>query len=92
MSLVSLKKVDTEKTHKMQESGEYTFVVPMSSGKNEIKKAITKQFSVNVVSVRTLVMPSRKKYFRGRAGCVAESKKAYVKVASGEKIVFEGSK
>ena len=63
----------------------------MSFGKNEIKKAITKQFSVNVVSVRTLVMPSRKKYFRGRAGCVAESKKAYVKVASGEKIVFEGN-
>ncbi len=69
----------------------YTFKIrPVSVNKTEIKKAIEKIFKVKVLGVRTV---NYKKRIRGRTripNVRYRFKKAYVKIADGQKInIFE---
>ncbi len=83
----------TEKSTTLRESNSVlTFEVARNANKIEIRKAVEKLFSVKVVSVRHMKVPGRIRKVGRSIGRTSESKKAYVKLAAGEKMppIFEG--
>lgn len=91
--IIIKKPIISEKSMKDAEKRKYTFEVSKSSHKDEIKKAIEKMFSVNVVSVTSTVTKGRSMRF-GRRRTVknlSSIKKATVFLKEGQSIaLFEG--
>lgn len=91
---VLIKPYVTEKTTRLMQEAKYTFVVGMDTTKTEIRKAIEARYpGVDVQSVRTQVVPAkrRRRYSRGGVieGRTSGFKKAIVQVdPSGEQIDF----
>jgi large subunit ribosomal protein L23 len=82
----------TEKTQRLMDyENVYTFEVDQRANKRMIKDAVESIFEVDVVKVRTMVMPAkhgrrfRKTYIRKK-----EWKKAYVTIAPGQSIDLFG--
>jgi large subunit ribosomal protein L23 len=79
----------TERGARLQEqSNQYVFEAAASASKTNIKDAVEKMFKVEVLKVRTMVLPGK---FRrvGRGGALRPDwKKAIVTVAKGQKIDF----
>lgn len=81
----------TEKNTFHNAAGVYVFEVDTKANKTDIKKAIENNFKVKVDSVRTAVCRGHSKYTKFGLTKVPYWKKAYVKLAEGEKIaLFEG--
>ncbi len=76
----------TEKGTMVSEFNQVVFRVPLSATKPEIKTAIEKLFSVNVLAVNTLISKGKLKRFRGRPGRRSDIKKAFVTLAEGQSI------
>ncbi|MFH1913446.1 50S ribosomal protein L23 [Pseudodesulfovibrio pelocollis] len=92
-SKILLKPVVSEKANEAKEqSNHVSFYVHPDTNKIEVKKAVEAAFDVKVESVnivRKQAMP-RKKFGRV-TGRISGYKKAYVKLAEGDKIeIFEG--
>ncbi len=94
------KPILTEKTSKHNEflsqaenpRSEVVFEVCKNSSKDQIKRAVEKLFSVKVVTVRTMIVPKRRKRVGRHIGMKAAWKKAMVTLATGNKIdFFEGT-
>ena len=82
----------TEKNTTLAESGVYVFEVHIEASKPEIKKAIETGFSVKVQGVRTVICRNDMKYTKFGLSKVRKWKKAYVQLATGQKIsLFEGA-
>lgn len=82
----------TEKNTTLSETGVYVFEVHIEASKPEIKKAVESGFSVKVKDIRTAVCRSDMKYTRFGLSKVRKWKKAYIKLADGQKIsLFEGA-
>lgn len=80
--------VITEKSHGMAEAlNHYVFEVNMQANKIQVKEAVERIFDVDVLDVRTMVMPA-KRGRRGRKFYVRSKpwKKAVVTVAPGQNI------
>jgi len=91
LSEVLVKPIVTEKSNKLSDqSRTYTFKVDRRANKLEVKKAIEDFYGVNVVDVNTLVVPAKTKSKFTKAGFISGRKpaykKAYIKVAEGERI------
>ncbi len=70
-------------------SNQYVFKVAVDATKREIKEAVERLFSVDVVSVSTLNVKGKvKRNFRGGVSRFKNWKKAYVRVAEGQDIDF----
>ncbi|MEZ0393318.1 MAG: 50S ribosomal protein L23 [Pseudobdellovibrionaceae bacterium] len=81
----------TEKNTYHNAAGVYVFEVDLDSDKPKIKAAVEKVFKVKVLSVKTSVCRGHAKLTKFGYGKVPHWKKAYVKLAAGEKIaLFEG--
>ncbi len=90
----------TEKGNSLASDGQYVFEVDPRANKVQIKQAVEEIFDVTVEQVRVIKLPAkRRRHPRSRImGRKAkqvvrkpESKKAIVKVASGQRIgLFEG--
>ncbi|HEU5187699.1 MAG TPA: 50S ribosomal protein L23 [Candidatus Saccharimonadales bacterium] len=81
----------SEQSYAQAQTGTYTFGVPKTATKERIAKAIAAQFNVTVTSVNTntvkgKVKQSYRKGGRPVIGKRADVKKAYVRLAEGEKI------
>ncbi|MDO8664401.1 MAG: 50S ribosomal protein L23 [Candidatus Liptonbacteria bacterium] len=76
----------TEKATDLNAIGKYVFMVEPSATKNEIKKALKKIYSVDVVKIQTITRPAKEKKFRSRAGAKPGYKKAIVTLKKGQKI------
>ena len=77
----------TEKSVKQSEqSNMQAFKVSISSTKREIKQAIELLLEVKVENVRTVSVKGKTKNFGRRAGKRKDWKKAYVRLAEGEKL------
>jgi len=77
----------TEKSTRLrEEANAYMFRVARQANKIEIRRAVEKAFGVKVLSVRTMVMPSKPKRLGRFAGRSSAWKKAVVKLAEGEHI------
>ncbi|MEF2230022.1 MAG: 50S ribosomal protein L23 [Pseudodesulfovibrio sp.] len=92
-SQVLLKPVVSEKANEAKEKANHvSFYVHPDSNKIEVKKAVEAAFDVKVESVniiRKKAMP--RKRFGRVSGRISGYKKAYVKLAEGDKIeIFEG--
>lgn len=84
------KAILTEKAHTLMAQNAYSFVVSEKAGKNEIKKAVEKQFGVEVVKVNVLgFAPKRKRVSQTRkTTLVGGGKKAIVHLKQGQSIPF----
>ena len=82
----------TEKVSALNEKGKYGFVVDSDANKVEIKKAVEKQYGVNVEKVNTMNVMGKLKTRYTKAGVLAgrrpSYKKAIVTLAEGEVIDF----
>lgn len=83
--LISLLKapVITEKSVKLAETRQYTFLVDKRMTKSEIKTAIEKLFLVKIQQINTIVLAEKTKRvgkYRGTKTCY---KKAYIKLKEG---------
>ncbi|MFN8790292.1 MAG: 50S ribosomal protein L23 [Bdellovibrionales bacterium] len=82
----------TEKNTLHQAAGVYVFEVAKEATKTDIKAAIEKRFKVKVEGVRTANARGRAKQTRFGMTKTPHWKKAFVKLAAGEKLaVFEGA-
>lgn len=82
----------TEKVSALNEKGKYGFIVNADANKVEIKKAVEKQYGVNVEKVNTMNVMGKLKTRYTKAGVLAgrrpSYKKAIVTLAEGEVIDF----
>jgi large subunit ribosomal protein L23 len=82
----------TEKVSALNEKGKYGFIVDADANKVEIKKAVEKQYGVNVEKVNTMNVMGKLKTRYTKAGVLAgrrpNYKKAIVTLAEGEVIDF----
>ncbi len=82
----------TEKVSALNEKGKYGFIVDMDANKVEIKRAVEKQYGVNVERVNTQNVMGKKKTRYTKTGILSGRrpgyKKAIVTLAQGEVIDF----
>lgn len=82
----------TEKVSAMNEKGKYGFIVDAEANKVEIKKAVEKQYGVNVEKVNTMNVMGKMKTRYTKAGVLSgrrpNYKKAIITLAAGEVIDF----
>lgn len=64
------------------------FKVAKKAKKPQIRKAVEKLFSVNVVDVQTVSIRGKRKHFKQLPGKRSDCKKAYVSLAEGHDINF----
>ncbi len=84
--------VISEKSTKGIQDGKFTFKVEKTATKGEIKRAIERQFKVNVLKVKTSIVKGRQSRVGVRRVEVSQSsfKKAIVTLKKGQKIdIFE---
>lgn len=91
MSLVITPRVSEKAYGQAGELNTYVFVVPLSANKIEVKKAIEKEYSVEVIDVNIAringkVKKSYRKGGRTISGSRSDLKKAYVRVKEGQTI------
>ena len=84
---ILLRPIITEKTSVMLQDNKYTFQVPLTANKVEIRQAVEQIFKVKVLNVNTVRVFGMGKYVGKRS----DYKKAIVKLAEGNTIpLFEG--
>ena len=79
----------TEKSGVMSENlNIFTFEVSKNSTKKSISKIIKNLYKVTPIKIRTISLPSKKVFVRGRKGVKPAVKKALVYLKKGDKIEF----
>lgn len=88
--IVLRKPIVTEKSMKLTQSSLYTFMVDKSATKPQIARAVSDQFKVNVVSVKTVNVKGEVKFQRRVRKSYKTSgfKKALVQLKEGQKIAM----
>lgn len=81
----------SEKTVGMSAEGIYVFNVPTTANKAQVAEAVTKQYGVKVVDVNVIIAKGKvtrryRKNGRATIGHRNDVKKAYVRLAEGDKI------
>ena len=88
---VLLAPVVSEKSYSLLDQNKYTFLVHRDSNKTEIKIAVEQVFNVKVTSVNTLNRSGKRRRTRFGYGTRANTKRAIVSVAEGQRIdIFGG--
>ncbi|MFC1700068.1 50S ribosomal protein L23 [Patescibacteria group bacterium] len=89
ISKIIIKPIVTEKTTLLAASeNRYVFAVDVKASKEDIKKELKKLFNVDVVDIRTMVMPGKKKRIMKTRSFTKTSKwkKAIVRLKKDQKI------
>ena len=76
----------TDKTTRLLENNQYSFIVDRQSDKITIKAAIEYLFNVKVIKVNTCRLPRKKKRVGRYTGWKPQYKKAIVSLAEGDVI------
>ena len=88
---VLLRPIITEKSSLMMQENKYTFKVPVTANKTELRQAVESIWNVKVLSVATIRVNGKTKRMGMHVGKTSDYKKAIVKLAEGQTIpVFEG--
>jgi large subunit ribosomal protein L23 len=86
-----IKPVVSEKSYALLDEGKYTFVVDPRANKTQIKQAVQAVFSVKVTGVNTINRQGKRKRTKTGFGKRADSKRAIVTLAEGDRIdIFGG--
>ena len=89
---ILLRPVVSEKSYGLLDEGKYTFVVAPDANKTQIRIAIESVFGVKVTGVNTLNRPGKRRRTRYGWGQRADTKRAIVTLAEGDRIdIFGGS-
>lgn len=83
--------VISEKSYGLLDENKYTFLVPPTANKSEIKIAVEKLFNVKVLSVNTINRQGKRKRTRFGYGKRKDTKRAIVTLASGDRIDIFGA-
>jgi large subunit ribosomal protein L23 len=83
---ILLAPVVSEKSYALLDENKYTFLVAPEANKTEIKIAVESVFGVKVTSVNTLNRQGKKRRTRSGTGKRADTKRAIVSVADGQRI------
>ena len=87
---ILLAPVISEKSYGLLEDHKYTFIVRPDANKTQIKIAVEKAFDVKVSDVNTLNRQGKRKRTRTGFGKRADSKRAIVTLAEGDRIDIFG--
>lgn len=88
---VLLGPVVSEKSYALLDENKYTFLVHPDANKTQIKIAVEEAFKVKVVGVNTNNRPGKRIRTRAGFGKRADTKRAIVSVAQGDRIdIFGG--
>lgn len=88
---VLLKPVVSEKSYALLDENKYTFIVDPRANKTQIRQAVEKVFQVKVIGVNTINRQGKRKRTRTGYGKRADTKRAIVTVAEGDRIdIFGG--
>ena len=88
---VLIRPLITEKTAAMMQDNRYSFEVPLTANKVEIRQAVEAIFKVKVLNVNTIRVFGKTKRMGKNVGKRSDYKKAIVKLAEGQTIpIFEG--
>ena len=88
---VLIRPIITEKTTLLMQENKYTFQVPLTANKVEIRKAVESIFNVKVEKVATIRVLGKTKRMGRTMGKRSDYKKAIVTLKTGESIeLFEG--
>ena len=88
---VLIRPIITEKTTLLMQENKYTFQVPLTANKVEIRKAVESIFNVKVEKVATIRVLGKTKRMGSTMGKRSDYKKAIVTLKAGESIeLFEG--
>ncbi|ANW18630.1 50S ribosomal protein L23 [Streptomyces clavuligerus] len=87
---ILVKPVVSEKSYALLDENKYTFVVDPRANKTQIKQAIEKVFSVKVTGVNTINRQGKRKRTRTGFGKRANTKRAIVTLAEGDRIDIFG--
>ena len=83
--------VISEKSYGLLDENKYTFLVRPDANKTQIKIAVEKVFGVKVTGVNTLNRQGKRKRTRAGFGQRADTKRAIVTLAAGDRIdIFGG--
>ena len=83
--------VISEKSYGLLDENKYTFLVPPTANKSEIKIAVEKLFNVKVTNVNTVNRQGKRKRTRYGYGKRKDTKRAIVTLASGDRIDIFGA-
>lgn len=78
--------IHTEKGSRLEEDGCYQFYVAKTATKVDIRNAVEKIYKVKVVEVHTSIVHGKMKRVRYQLGKKPDWKKAFVRLAKGQKI------
>ena len=88
---IRLSPVPSEKSYGLLDANKYTFVVPRSANKTQIKIAVEEVFGVTVTAVNTMNRQGKRVRTRAGFGHRPDTKRAIVSVAAGDRIdIFGG--
>lgn len=77
----------TERSAEMkQEQNKYTFMVAKEASKIQIREAVQSLFKVEVLNVRTSIVPGKLRRMGARMGYRPDWKKAIVRIKAGQEI------
>lgn len=85
---VLIRPIITEKTTALMAENRYTFLVPLTVNKVEIRQAVEHVFKVKVEAINTVRVLGKTKRMGKTQGKRSDYKKAIVKLAPGERIEF----
>ena len=85
---VLIRPLITEKTNAGMQENKYTFIVPLTANKVEIRQAVETVFKVKVLDVNTFRVMGKVKRMGKHSGKRPDVKKAIVKIAPGQRIEF----
>jgi len=85
-SIIKYPSITEKNTALRTEQNKYVFEVALDADKADIKEAVQKLFSVDVVAVNTMVVKGKKKRTGRSVGYRSDRKKAIVKVKAGQTI------
>lgn len=85
---VLIRPIMTEKTTVMMQDNKYTFIVPLTVNKIQIRQSVEQIFKVKVLHVHTIRVMGKVKHMGKSSGKRSDYKKAIVKLVSGESIEF----
>ena len=89
---ILLRPVVSEKSYGLLDEGKYTFIVAPDANKTQIRLAVEGVFGVKVTGVNTLNRPGKRRRTRYGWGQRADTKRAIVTLAEGDRIdIFGGS-
>jgi large subunit ribosomal protein L23 len=83
---IIVKALITEKANRLREQNVYQFMVMTKANKHQIKRAVEKLFSVEVIDVKTIMMPPKPRRLGRSEGYKSAYKKASVTLKAGQTI------